>query len=197
MAGTDFARAMEPHLRAALAFVMKDLVLAADAESALATAIAVNIDQGSGKALKAMMAVWPTDALWPQGSAWLRQQALLDDDDDESVGLCGEPVIPLRALMLLLYTRVSHVRQRLFRNEQIRSSVATDYLSRKFPEMELNRLLAADDVHCGWGVKTRVSFETGLALLDPPACEHPACRCTLDPCRASSAFAEKPSSFNE
>lgn len=141
--------------------------------------------EGQSKAVRMFEGHWPDGAHWPQGEAYLRTlgwrapgEFANDDEADAYADTYEGP-----ELMELLYQRLFHVSQRLYRDEQVRNMLGPASPQRvpQYTHALLNRDGDFRGDPCGHGVDKIISIDEALRLMGQPAHTHPACACTIDP----------------
>jgi hypothetical protein len=183
--GNDAERAFD--------WVMREVQLPSDAaRAALRAAWLSVVNAGHDKGIRALEKAWHTGAHWPSGEAYLRTLGWcapedFGDDTDAVETWADEYDGP--GLMELLYRRLWHVNNRLYRDPQVRAGIDPASPTRwpGYTHVIINR--DSDWMHeswpygeaCGYKPDTLFSIQEGLKMLREPAHAHPACWCTIDP----------------
>lgn len=135
------------------------------------------------RAYRKMEAAWPEGARWLSGEEYLRTlgwrpPAELTGNDQADIDEYDGP-----ELMELLYHRLFHVGNRLYRDAQVRQVLdpASPQRIHAYTHAHLNRHNGFQGDPCGHGVDKIVSIEEGLRHMEQPSHSHPACCCTVDP----------------
>lgn len=161
MAQESDAERMQNAPTRAFDWVAQELLFPSEqARDILKQAFLKNANQGHDKGARELLSAWTTGLRWTSGEQWL--QACAND-----------------SLQGLLFARLMHVAHRIYRDPQVVRAI------HEFPDVTqviINRdasYLGTDP--CGFGFDVVLDAAGALPLLQRPACEHPACRCTVDP----------------
>ena len=143
-------------------WVAQELLFPSDqARHALRQAFLKNASQGHDKGTRELCRAWTDGIRWLSGEQWL--QVRKDD-----------------SLQSLLFHRLVHVSHRIYRDPQVLHAI------RNFPDVTqvvINKDAGSfrEDDPCGFGFDTVMAIEQAVLILQRPACEHPACWCSIDP----------------
>lgn len=165
-------------------WVARELELPDQHRERVFQAVHASLYEGLERRLKAICAVWPEDAQWPTGHAYLQASLRQElEEDDEWRDGDDLPEVPDRELFRLLLIRFSHVAQRLCRNAQVREYYADPSRKKQRPFIVMNRTPSEEHALCGRGSNVLLDVTEGLRLMEELTCTHPACRCTFDPAK--------------
>lgn len=130
----------------------------------------VGMYKGAGELRK----VWVEGMAWPAGEAWLRTQGWTPELNlPKTHRDCSND------LHHLLFHRFCYVAYRMHRDPQVLCAINT---FSDVKQVVINRNGGYREVdHCGYGFDTLMDAQLAIPLLLRPACDHPACACTIDP----------------
>lgn len=175
--------------RLAFEWVFQEITLPSEqAKSAMLNTWLRVANAGHDAGVRALENCWPEAASWQSGESYLhsfgwRPASDFGDDDEAADAYADTYGGP--ELMDLLYRRLQHVCQRIYRDQQVRSVIdpASPKRVQSYTGVVINRdgWTPKKDDPCGFGPNVRGSIAEGLAMLSTPAHQHPACTCTVDP----------------
>ena len=182
----DNAMLSKDQFRPGFEWVFRELKFPEQHREVLFDAVYSTLNEGLDRRLKAIRAVWPSEASWPSGHEFLQEQ-LREELEEEEEWVKGDPLpeVSNRELFKLLLVRFTQVSQRIFRNAQMRDLFADQRMRKRRPFIIMNREPMEEHAWCGRNSKVMLNLEEGLELMEQLTCNHPACRCTFDPCKGT------------
>lgn len=169
------------HAQGAFDWVAQELEFSSDfARAALCNTFLSVINAGHGKATRALRLAWATGVRWPSGEAYLHTKGWhLENESGDDTAVEYDGPDPSE----LLYERMIHVTSRIMRNSQIRE-ILDPTSARHDPTYTHALLNKHGDLFgdpCNFGINKIISSHEALQIIERPAHDHPACRCTVDP----------------
>lgn len=142
-------------------WVAQDLNFPSDqARYALRQAFLTNANQSRDKGARELRRAWTDGIRWLSGEQWLNQ---CEDD----------------SLQGLLFHRLVHVTHRIYRDPQVLYAIRT---FSDVTQVIINKDASYRGVDpCGFGFDLVMDAQQAIPLLQRPACQHPACWCSIDP----------------